>query len=91
MKDLEILNRKTLRLITGAHAKSPAEILNLETNTLPISNVITIKRLSYSHTILNRQDSEIVKKVYNLQKKNHSKGDWVKLVYSDMKTYYIDC
>ena len=85
LKVLEVLDRKILRLILNSHSKSPSEILYLETGCLPIKDVITVRRLSYLHTILERSEDEIIKKVYLAQKKQPSEGDWVKLVDIDKK------
>ena len=48
---LEVLDHQILRLITGAQAKSPVEMLYLETAELPIKDVISVRRLLYLHTI----------------------------------------
>ena len=40
----------------------------------------------YHHTILNRDDTEIVKKIYVEQRKNPTKGDFVELIEEDFKT-----
>ena len=42
------------------------------------------------HTILRRHDTDIIKKVYNAQRKSPCKGDWVILVEDDMKALDID-
>ena len=45
LKDLKVIDHNILRLITGAQAKVPSEMLYLETAQLPIINVITVRRL----------------------------------------------
>ena len=37
----------------------------------------------YFQTILKRSDNEITKKVYNCQKENPVKGDWIELLRKD--------
>ena len=62
LKDLKVIDHNILRLITGAQAKVPSEMLYLETAQLPIINVITVRRLLYLHTILTRHDTELISK-----------------------------
>ena len=87
---LNVLDRKILRLITGAHRKTPSEMLYLETGALKISHVIAVRRLMYLRNILERHDDEVVKKVYIAQKKNPSKGDWVTTVTEDLEKYDLN-
>ena len=84
IKVLEVLDHKILRMITGAHAKSPIEMLYLETGELEIQNVITVRRLLYWHNILRRQDKELISKVYSAMKETPKKGDWINLVIKDL-------
>ena len=90
LKVLEVLDRKILRAITGAHSKVPWEMLYLETAVLPISSVIIARRLGYLQTILKRTENEIIWKVYTAQKDAPTKGDWVNLVEDDMKLLSMD-
>ena len=88
--ELEVLDRKILRQCLGAHCKSPSEMLYLESSTLPISSVISVRRLCYLQNILKRHDSEIVKKIYTAQKNNPTPGDWIHRVGKDLETYQIN-
>ena len=72
---LEVLDHQILRLITGAKAKSPVEMLYLETAELPIKDVISVRRLLYLHTSLKRQDIEFTRKVYSAMRSHPCKGD----------------
>ena len=47
MKYLTTIDHKILRLITGAQAKVPSEMLFLETSQLPIKNIIVLRRILY--------------------------------------------
>ena len=75
---LEVLDRKILRAVLGAHSKVLWEVLYLETAVLPISNVITARR----------QWNQ--KKVYTAQKSDPSKGDWINIVQDDMRMIGLD-
>ena len=48
--DVEVLDRKILRSIVGAHSKVTWEMLYLTNSVLPISSVITARRLLYLYT-----------------------------------------
>ena len=85
LKVLELLDKKILRLILGAHSKVPCEMLYLESGALPLRHVIIVRRLSYLQTILKSHEDEIIRKIYSAQKRNPCKGDWIKLVEVDMK------
>ena len=84
---LEVLDRKILRLILLAHSKSQNEMLYLESGALSISHIISLRRLSYFHTLLLRPENEITKKIYRAQAKNPCPGDWVLLLQEDMRKY----
>jgi hypothetical protein len=88
-KVLNVLDRKILRLILGAHGKAPYEMLYLETGALKISHVIAVRRLLYLHNILKRHDDEIILKIYKDQLKSPSKGYWVTMLSDDMTKYDI--
>jgi hypothetical protein len=45
LKDLNTIDHKILQVITGAQAKVPTEMLYLETSQLPLSHVISVRRL----------------------------------------------
>ena len=79
-----MLDRKILKLVLGSHSKAPSEMLYLETSCLPLSHIITKRRLMYLHTILQRPETEIIRKVFTEQKKNPCKGDWITLVEADI-------
>ena len=89
LKELGVLDRKILRCIIGAHAKSPQEMLYLETNVLRIPDIVSLRRLMYYQTVLKKDKNEIVRKVFVAQQNNPSKGDWVLQVQEDMKKYSI--
>ena len=73
LKELGVLNRKILRCIIGAHAKSPQEMLYLETNVLRIPDIVSLRRLMYYQTVLKKDKNEIVRKVFVAQQNNSSK------------------
>ena len=85
LHDLNVIDHKILRLITGAQEKVPVEMLFLETGELPIKHVISVRRLMYLHTILKRNTNKITRKIYSAMKEDPIKGDWINLVKVDLE------
>jgi hypothetical protein len=86
-KDIEVfaqLDHYLMRKIIGAHSKVPLEMLYLETATIPIEYIIASRRINYLHTVVSRDNNELVRRVYDAQRKNPSKGDWCDMVNEDM-------
>ena len=83
LSDLEVIDHKILKLATGGQAKIPTEMLYLECAQIPIKNVLSVRRLSYLHNILRRDDSELIKQIYMAMKENPLKDDWIHLVEND--------
>ena len=44
----------------------------------------------YLKNILNRNDNEIVKQVYEAQRQNPCKGDWVSIIKTDIENYDLN-
>ena len=85
-KDLDALSKadeSLLRSILQCHSKTPREFLYLETGTIPIRFIVASRRLHYLHTIVNRSEDELTKRVYESQARNPQKGDFVLLVKDD--------
>ena len=79
------IDNMILRAVVGAQSKVPVETLYLETSTLSIKHVISVRRMLYLKTILSRHDDEVVKRVYNAIKERPLKGDWYFRVASDFE------
>ena len=90
LDDCEGIDHLIIRLITGAQAKVPVEMLYLETALLPVKSVISVGRLSYLHTILNRQEGELINQIYTAMKDKPLKQDWITLVQKDMAKFQIN-
>ena len=86
VKDILLLERVDEALLKGllqSHSKIPTEALYLETNSVPICFILSSRRLMYLHGILQRDQHELVKKVYDAQKGDTSPGDFCQLVEKD--------
>ena len=77
------MDRMLLRYILSAHSKVQKEFLYLETGAIPLGHVITTRRMTYLQTILKHPQGELIREVYEAQKINSVKGDWVELVKQD--------
>jgi hypothetical protein len=52
---------------------------------MPLKFVLSLRRLNYLKHIIDRQDNELIKRIFNAQKVNQSPGDWIELVKTDFK------
>ena len=52
--------------------------------------MISVRRLSYLHTILNRQEGGLIKQIYIAMKDKPLKLDWITLVQKAMDRFEID-
>ena len=60
-------------------------MLYLETAQIQIIYVITVRRLMYWHTILNRNKEELISQVYFAMKNKPLKDDWIHHVMKDLE------
>ena len=74
-----------LRGLLSAHSKTPLEALHLETNCLPVRYILKSCRLVYLQTILQKESTELVRKVYEAQKADPSPKDLYVLVSDDCR------
>ena len=85
LRMLEAVNEHLLRSLVKGHSKTSIEFLYLESGALPIRFIISTRRLLYLQTILKRPQEELTRRVYIAQKSNPVKGDFCKLVESDIE------
>jgi hypothetical protein len=86
---LQAIDESLLRGILKAHAKTPREFLYLELGAVPLKWIIMQRRLNYQKTIIDRAENELIKKVYNAQKQQPVRGDFVKLARKDWESMGI--
>ena len=79
--DVQTLSR-TKGLI-NAHSKVPKKALYLETGEIPLNYTWASRRLMFLQSILKRDDKGLTRLVYETQKKEPLKGDFVKLIEED--------
>ena len=80
---LEQVDTYMLSFLASGHPKCPKEFHFLETGSLMLRHILTMRRLIYHHHIITRTENEIIRKIYNKQKQQPSKGDWINLLKED--------
>ena len=85
LKSLESVDEHLLRSLVKAHSKTPLEFLYLETGAAPIRFLISSRRMIYLQTIVKRSDNEVTKKIYQAQKDDPVKGEYIELVKADFE------
>lgn len=83
---LENIDHQLMRFFCNGHAKTPVEFLYLETGCIQLNNMVSMGRIMYLHHILNRNDSELIKRVFSAQRESPTPGDFVELVKSDLQS-----
>ena len=86
----ETVDEHLLRSLVKGHAKTPLEFLYLEAGATPIRFIISSRRLNYHHCIIQREEEELTKRIYNEQKRNPTRGDFVQLIADDFKLIDVE-
>ena len=68
IEDLEQVDQALLRGLVDGHAKVALPGLYPELGQEPLRFVLAARQVLYLHTLLNRDDTELTKKVYLVQK-----------------------
>ena len=89
MDVLENVDLMYIRKILKGHSKAPKETFFMETGLLPFKFITMKRRLMYLHTILHKPKSELIRKVYDVQKVLVTKNDWCQLVEQNRKELSI--
>ena len=84
IKSLEVIDQQLLKGILKAHSKTPSEFLYLETGATPIRWIVAQRRVNYLKYILDKDDNELVKKVFLAQQERPVIGDFALLVKKDL-------
>ena len=64
-----------IRKLMKGHAKTAKEAFHMETGLLPVNFVCMKRRMIYLHHILSKPESEMIRKVYEVQKQIITKKD----------------
>ena len=90
MEILEKIDLMMIRKILKGHSKTAKEAFYLESGLVPIRFVVMKRRIMYLHHILHRPETEMIRKVYEVQKHVQTKNDWFGLVHKDMNYLNIN-
>ena len=74
----------------GAQSKSPIKQLYLETFSIPLSDIIKTRRMIYMQKILQRPESELIRKIYEALKADPVPDDWCLMVKNDFEEIYFE-
>ena len=86
-ESLEKSDLALLRSILNAHSKTATEAFYLELGIYPLKYHLAKRRFMYLWHILHTDTSELIRKVFDLQKSSSNKGDWVKIMEEEQGTY----
>ena len=87
---LEKVDESLLRGVISAHPKIPIEALYLETKSVPIRFILASRRIMYMHTILQKDETEMVRRIYEAQRNDPSPGDFIENVRKDCETIGLE-
>ncbi len=85
----ERVEQGMIRAVLSAHSKTPVECLYLEIGIIPLRFHLMSRRILYYHTILDREDDELTKRVVCIQKDIGVDGDFYHQVENDMNELQI--
>ena len=86
----ERVEQGLFRKVLKAHSKTPIESLYLELGVLPFRFHLMMRRISYFHEIMMRDDDELTKKVVLSQMERRTKGDFYQQVEVDLQALGIN-
>ena len=84
IETLESVDTYFWRNVFGAIVTTPIESYFIETNSVPLRYIIMARRIMYYWNILQKDDSELVKKVFVTQRSLVTKNDWVTQLENDL-------
>ena len=77
---LENIDLMLMRKLVKGHSKTAKEAFFMEAGLVPIRFIIMKRRLMYLHNILVKPETELIRKVLEVQKNIITKNDWYSLV-----------
>jgi hypothetical protein len=85
MELFETVDLMLLRGILKAPKSTPKEMLFLELGLVPFREIVRQRRLGFLFYMLNQSRESMINRVFESQRRNRSKRDWVTTVLSDLK------
>ena len=78
-----------LRKFLKTPVSTPTEALYLELGIFRIGTIIKARRINFLHYLLNRNESEMISKVFKVQWKSHSKLDSLNYSKLEIQKYLL--
>ena len=86
---LEDCDKKFMRQLFDAEQGTPIEAFYIETSAWPFRHIILGRRLMYYWCILQKNETELVRAVFNAQRDFPTDGSWISEVQSDLESCNI--
>ena len=94
ISDLEAVDVQMLRSVFSSdftkHAKTPKELLYLETGTIPIRFTLMSRRLNFLWYLLNQNEDSMLSQFFHAQCESPTRGDWVSSVKQDLEDLELE-
>ena len=90
IETLESVDKYFWRKVFNCPISTPTETFFMESNTIPLRFILISRRLMYYWNIVQMDDSQLVKRVFNAQKISSCQDDWYLQISEDMKTCNIN-
>ena len=90
IEKLEEIDNSFFHRLFNSHSKTSKEIYLIESGKIPIRIIISMRRIMYWWHILHAKQTDMLVKVYNVQKVSHVQGDWIRLLEQDKKMFKIN-
>lgn len=82
---LEQVDLALMKSLVSGHSKCPREFAYLETGSLKLRHILTKNRMMYHHHLLQTNETETIRKMYEKQKEYKTNGDWFQLLLKDFE------
>ena len=89
METLEYADAKYFQICFQSGDKTVREAYYIETGKMRIKHVIVKRRFMFLHNILRREDSDLLKKTYLIQKIQKTRYDWYLTISQNKEEYKI--
>ena len=86
----EKIDEALLRGLVLGHSKAPIPALYMETAQVPLRYILATRRILYLQTILHRDPEELIRRVFEAQKRDPSEGDFCELVEHDCQLISLE-
>ena len=90
IEDLEKNDHIFLKRIFEAPVTTPTKLLYLESGCYPLKFHIKARKVMYLHYLLNRNENELISRVFWAQKEDPTRKDWYSSVMNDLKDLGLD-